>query len=320
MNRALEYSSVWLVPKMCIVNSRSECNASVFVAGRKWRVPIIPANMKCTIDFTLARWLATHDYFYILHRFYTYEEIVEWVGKNQDMFISLSLGVKDGDYEFIRTLKDKNFRVDAITIDIAHGHSPAVKNILEHVRKNFPNCFIIAGNVASKQAFIDLAAWGADAVKVGIGGGAACSTKDKTGFTYPMYSCVKFCAEGKKEVKGKVPLLIADGGIKHNGYIAKAIHAGADMVMIGAMMSHCTDSPAESVEVDGKIKKYYFGSASAENKGTTCHVEGFVREFESNGMTYEQKLKEIEEDLQSAISYSGGKNVYDIRNVDCVVT
>lgn len=320
MNRALEYSQVWLVPKLCIVNSRSECDTTISCAGRRWKIPVMPANMKCTIDFTLARWLATHDYFYILHRFYTYEEIVDWVEKNQDIFISISLGVKEADYELVRTLKDRNFRVDAVTIDIAHGHSPAVKKILEHTREYFPECFIIAGNIASKQAFIDLADWGADAIKVGIGGGAACSTKDKTGFTYPLYSCIKFCAEGKKEVKGSTPLLIADGGIKHNGYIAKAIHAGADMVMIGAMMSHCVDSPAESVEVDGKIKKYYFGSASAENKGTMHHIEGFVREFESNGMTYEQKLKEIEEDLQSAISYSGGKKVYDIRGVEFVVT
>ncbi len=319
MNRALEYSSVWLVPKMCIVNSRSECNTSVFVAGRKWRVPIMPANMKCTIDFTLARWLATHDYFYILHRFYTYEEIVEWVGKNQDMFISLSLGVKEGDYEFIRTLKDKNFRVDAITIDIAHGHSPAVKNILEHTRKHFPHCFIIAGNVASKQAFVDLSNWGADAVKVGIGGGSACSTKFKTGFTYPMYSCVKECSEAKKEHNLKT-FLIADGSIKNNGDIAKAIHAGADLVMAGGVFSSCTDSPGETISVDGEIKKIYFGSASEHNKGTHHHVEGFLRHIECNNMTYEQKLKEIEEDLQSAISYSGGKALFDIRNVDFVIT
>lgn len=319
MNRALEYSSVWLVPKMCIVNSRSECDTSVFAAGRKWKVPIMPANMKCTIDFTLARWLATHDYFYILHRFYTYEEIIDWVGKNQDMFISLSLGVKEGDYEFIRTLKDKKFRVDAVTIDIAHGHSLAVKNILEHVRKYFPTCFIIAGNVASKQAFVDVSNWGADAVKVGIGGGSACSTKFKTGFTYPMYSCVKECGEAKKE-HSLTTLLIADGSIKNNGDVAKAIHAGADLVMAGGIFSSCTDSPGETISVDGEIKKIYFGSASEHNKGTHHHVEGFLRHIECNNMTYEQKLKEIEEDLQSAVSYSGGTKLYDIRGVDFVVT
>ncbi len=319
MDRALEYSSIWLVPKMCVVNSRSECDTTLSFASRRWRLPIMPANMKCTIDFMLARWMATHDYFYILHRFYTYEEIIDWVGKNQDMFISLSLGVKEADYECIRTLKDKNFRVDAITIDIAHGHSPAVKNILEHVRKYYPNCFIIAGNVASKQAFVDLSNWGADAVKVGIGGGSACSTKFKTGFTYPMYSCVKECSEAKKEHSLKT-LLIADGSIKNNGDIAKAIHAGADLIMAGGIFSSCIDSPGETISVDGEIKKIYFGSASEYNKGTNHHVEGFLRHIECNNMTYEQKLKEIEEDLQSAISYSGGKNVYDIRNVDFVVT
>ncbi len=320
MNRALDYSAIWLVPKLCVVNSRSECDTSVQSAGRTWRTPVMPANMKCTIDFALARWMAENNHFYILHRFYTYEEIVEWIGKNQDIFISISLGVKDPDYALIRTLKEKNLRVDAVTIDIAHGHSLSVKKVLEHVRANFPECFIIAGNVASKQAYIDLAEWGADAVKVGIGGGSACSTKFKTGFTYPLYSCVTECAQGKKEVTGKIPLLIADGGIKHNGDIAKAIHAGADMVMIGGMFSGCSDSPGETISVDGEVKKIYFGSASEYNKGTHHHIEGFIRQVECNNMTYEQKLKEIEEDLQSAISYSGGKALFDIRNVDFVIT
>ena len=319
MNRALEYSQVWLVPRMCSVNSRSECDTSVFVAGRKWRTPVIPANMKCTIDFALARWLATHDHFYILHRFYAYEEIVDWIEKNQDIFISISLGVKTADYELIRTLNEKKLRVDAVTIDIAHGHAPAVKKILEHARKHFPDCFIIAGNVASKQAFVDLTEWGADAVKVGIGGGSACSTKFKTGFTYPLYSCVKECGEVKRE-KGLKTVLIADGGIKNNGDIAKAIHAGGDMVMIGGMFSSCTDSPGEVITVDGEVKKIYFGSASEHNKGTTHHVEGFLRHVECSNMTYEQKFKEIEEDLQSAISYSGGKKLEDIREVDFIHT
>ena len=320
MDRALEYSQVWLVPNQCVVQSRSECDTTVSCAGKVWKNPVMPANMKCTIDFKLARFLAENNYFYILHRFYAYEEIVEWIAKNQDIFISISLGVKEADYRLIQELKEKNLRVDAVTIDIAHGHSPAVKKILEHTRKYFPECFIIAGNVASKQAFVDLGNWGADAVKVGIGGGSACSTKFKTGFTYPLYSCVKFCAEGKKEFTGKVPVLIADGGTKNNGDIAKAIHAGADMVMSGGMFSSCSDSPGETISVDGETKKIYFGSASEHNKGTSRHIEGFLRYVECNNMTYEQKLKEIEEDLQSAISYSGRTKLNDIRNVDFVVT
>lgn len=315
MERALEYSQVWLVPKMCIVNSRSECDTTISFAGRRWRVPIMPANMKCTIDFTLARWLASHDYFYILHRFYQYDEIGQWVKENQDIFISLSLGVKEGDHNLVASLKEKNLRVDAFTIDIAHGHSESVKRIIEHIRSYFPECFIIAGNIASGEALADLSQWGADAVKVGIGGGSACSTKFKTGFTYPMYSCVRECAKYKQE-KGLSTILIADGGIKHNGDIAKAIHAGADLVMAGGIFSSCVNSPGETISVDGEVKKIYFGSASEHNKGTNHHVEGFLRHIECNNMTYEQKLKEIAEDLQSAISYSGGTTLMEIRNVD----
>jgi len=317
MEKALQYSDVWLVPKKCVVESRSECDTSVKIANRTWGVPMVPANMKCTIDFTLARWMVEHDYFYILHRFYEYSEIVEWVVKNQDIFISLSLGVKSPDYELITTLKEKGVRIDAVTIDIAHGHSMSVKKIIEHVRIHFPQVCIIAGNVASAQGFLDLGAWGADAVKVGVGGGSACSTKFKTGFTYPMYSCVQTCARARDK-SGTNTILIADGSVTCNGDIAKAIHAGADMVMAGGIFGGCIDSPTETITVNGQIKKIYFGSASEHNKGTKRHVEGFLREVECSGMTYEQKFLEIQEDLQSAISYSGGTSLKDIREVEYV--
>lgn len=140
-----------------------------------------------------------------------------------------------------------------------------------------------------------------------------CTTKLKTGFTYPMYSCIEYIRDESRQYSNK--LLIADGGVCYNGDIAKAIHAGADWVMCGKMFSECVDSPAP---VDNHGHKLYYGSASVHNKNHKNNIEGTLIAVESNNMTYEQKLKEIEQDLQSSISYSGGTKLIDIRSVQSV--
>ena len=169
---------------------------------------------------------------------------------------------------------------------------------------------IIAGNICTYQAYCDLVKWGANAVKVGIGGGAACSTKNKTGFTFPMYSCIR---ELRSFVTEDVPI-IADGGVREHADIVKAIHAGATMVMAGGLFSKLIDSPAELI--DGH--KVYFGSASQFNKGEYKHVEGIKRTLELDPMTYAEKLNEIKQDLQSATSYAGGNQLEDIRSASYI--
>ena len=166
--------------------------------------------------------------------------------------------------------------------------------------------FIIAGNVATPAAVVDLENWGADAVKVGIAQGDACTTYGQTGFGLPMFSCMLECSAAARKP------LIADGGIRMNGDIAKAIRAGGTMVMAGSVFAACIDSPAETVEKADKKYKQYFGSASAINKGKNVHVEGRLVSLECNGFTYNQKLNEMTESLQSSMSYAGG----DIRLAD----
>ena len=128
-------------------------------------------------------------------------------------------------------------------------------------------------------------------------------------------SAPKFYLElGDKESEN-IPI-IADGVIKCNGEIAKALVARADMVMAGGLFASCIDSPAEAIKVDGNIYKAYFGSASAQNKGHNNHIEGTLKNINSSGMTYEEKLKEIKQDLQSSISYAGGYTLECLKDVD----
>ena len=157
---------------------------------------------------------------------------------------------------------------------------------------------------------------------------SACSTKAQTGFHIPMFSCVKDCYDQGGPVlnqsinlndyipcfsKAKIPI-IADGGIRENGDIAKALVAGASMVMIGSMLAACKDAPGENVIADKKIvAKKYFGSASSKNKSLSGqenkHIEGIEVELPCNGMNYNEKYQDIKEALQSAVSYAGGSDL-----------
>ena len=307
----INYNDIVLIPKMGVINTRKEADTRVRIGNNVFNLPIIPANMKCTIDESIAKWMSENEYFYIMHRFDI--DILEFVKKaNEENWknISISIGVKDSDYKIINKIEAANLRVDYITIDIAHGHSTMMMHMLEHVKKHMLHTCIIAGNIATIAGAHALKQWGANIIKVGIGGGSVCSTKFKTGFTNPMFSCVKDIAENVD-----IPI-IADGGIVHNGDIAKAIVAGADMIMAGGIFTQCIDSPTETTMINGQLLKKYYGSASAENKGHSNNVEGFTTFNPVNGMTYYQKLLEIEQDLQSAISYAGGTTLNALKYVE----
>jgi len=310
--KALKYSDICLIPNYSEVHSRIDCDTSVNFCGRKFRLPIIPANMKSVIDTKLSKWMSDNDYFYIMHRFGIDNfEFIRQANEEKWKTISISVGIKMNDKLLITKIADQEnshwgkLRLDFITVDIAHGHCERMKRMLKLIKNKLPNTKVIAGNVATPTAVRDLANWGADIVKVGIGQGSPCTTKDKTGFTMPMFTCTKLCSNVVLE-NGEVVPIIADGGIKCNGDIAKALVAGATMTMAGGLFASCSDSPATLINIDGISHKAYFGSASAENKGHNNNIEGKLNKVANNGMTYEEKLSEITQDLQSSISYAGG--------------
>jgi len=229
------------------------------------------------------------------------------------LYASISLGVKQPDYDTVDRLVALELTPDYITIDIAHGHADTVKAMIAYLREKIPGSFIIAGNVATPEAVIDLENWGADATKVGVGPGKVCITKLKTGFGTGGWqlSAVKWCARVATKP------IIADGGIRSHGDIAKSVRFGATMVMIGSLFAGHEESPGTTVEVDGQLYKEYYGSASDFNKGEYRHVEG-KRILEPIKGKLADTLIEMEQDVQSSISYSGGKKLMDIRKVNYV--
>ncbi len=168
--------------------------------------------------------------------------------------------------------------------------------------------------MATPEAVIDLENWGADAPKVGVGPGKVCITKLKTGFGTGGWqlSALKWCARVATKP------IIADGGIRHHGDIAKSVRFGAAMVMVGSLFAGHEESPGATVEMDGKRYKEYYGSASDFNKGEYKHVEG-KRILEPIKGALADTLREMREDLQSSISYAGGQLLADLKKVNYVV-
>ena len=309
-----DYDNVLLLPRKCRVQSRSECDASVELGGRRFLLPVVPANMKTVVDEPITHWLAANGYFYVMHRFDLDTVAYARTMRGKGLYVSISVGVKEADRATIDQLAANGVGADYVTIDIAHGHAESVQRMIEHIKARLPAAFVIAGNVGTPEAVIDLEHWGADATKVGVGPGKVCITRLKTGFGTGGWqlSALKWCARVATKP------IVADGGIREHGDIAKSVRFGATMVMVGSLFAGHEESPGRTVEVDGKLFKEYYGSASDFNKGEYKHVEG-KRILEPIKGRLADTLREMREDVQSSISYAGGTRLADIRKVNYVI-
>lgn len=306
-----DFEQINLIPKMCQVDSRSEISTRIKFGNFEFKLPVIPANMECVIDDSIAEKLASNGYFYIMHRFGT--NPIDFIKrmKSLGLISSISIGVNQDSYDLITELLMNNLVPDFITIDIAHGHAIKMEKMLKMIKEVMPSTFVIAGNISTKDAVIDLENWGADATKVGIGPGSACTTWPTTGFgsrncqASTIYECSKVATKP----------IIADGGIRVPGDIAKSIVLGATMVMVGGMLSGFSDSPGHLVSIDGKYKKEFWGSASQFQSGKSNRIEGTKILLDYKDYSILDELKYLEECLQSSISYGGGKEVDDLYSV-----
>ena len=183
--------------------------------------------------------------------------------------VAAAIGVRGGYLERAEALLEAD--ADALVLDIAHGHADSALEAVRELKRRFPEAEIIAGNVATGEAVHDLAAAGADAVKVGIGPGFACTTRLVAGVGVPQLTAVLDCAKAARETG--VPL-IADGGIRRPGDLAKAIAAGASSVMVGSLLAGRSESPGDVVRRRGRLYKVYRGMASRSAASARLAIEG----------------------------------------------
>lgn len=318
---SLDYKDVFIVPQYSDITSRKEVdvsaklkeiNLSNKVAGEiDIRVPIMNANMDTVSGEDISVAISNAGGLATLHRFQTVDEACEEYKRvqarlttNNPVFVSIGVN-RDS-----KVRAQRLYKVGArhMVIDIAHGHSAQMKEMIEWIRSHLPGTYIMAGNVASEDAVLDLVKWGAHAVKCGIGPGAVCLTKNVTGVTVPQFSCVIECVKGKKSLQavGKDVTIVADGGCREIGDICKAIGAGADFVMTGKLFASCIEAPGKGV---------YRGSASQEvqakyrtDKEYVPTPEGMSTIIEFTGDRAADVVEHIAGGLRSAYSYTGTRN------------
>lgn len=310
MQRKFDFEQINLQPRFGVVDSRAECSTTTVFGGHTFKIPVVPANMECVINEDLAIKLAKSDYFYVMHRFEVNSFEFVKLMKSLNLFSSISIGVNEDSYLLIDDFLKNSLHPDFITIDIAHGHCQKMEKMLKYVKSKLKS-FVIAGNISTTDAVIDLQSWGADAIKVGIGPGSACTTWPSTGFgsrncqASTIFECSKVAT---------VPI-VADGGIRVPADITKSIVLGASMVMIGGMLSGFSDSPGNLIFSDNGSYKEFWGSASVYQSGKKNRIEGTKNLIPYKAKSIFDELLYLEECLESSISYAGGEDLSCLNSV-----
>ena len=309
----LSYDDILLIPKYSDVISRSHIDLTTRMTKNfKIKLPIISANMDTITEFEMANKLYEFGGLGIIHRFCSIDEEVEIIKKLSEKgnkILAASIGVS-GEYKNrLEALVDAGANI--ICIDIAHGHHKLMAETIRYCKQYKVD--IIAGNIATSDAAKFLCENKVDAVKVGIGPGSICTTRINTGFGVPQVTAIENVYEVTK--KFDVPI-IADGGIKNSGDVAKALALGAESVMIGALFSGCKETPG-TIHKEGNFPNYrlykqYRGSASLESKfergEKEKNIEGVSTTINYKGPV-KYVVKNIEDGLRSAFSYAGAKNI-----------
>lgn len=332
-NLALTYDDIQLVPAFSNVSSRRNINLTTAVTSRYGlRMPLVASCMDTVCESEMAIALAEMGGVGCVHRFMSIEAqcnevaitaedlrqphiINFWNIDNTDFTFTKAIPVMaavgaNGDFAE-RATALVNAGANIILIDVAHGHHQNVKDALALLRKNLPaHIDFIAGNIASKEAATDLQNWGANGLRVGVGGGSLCTTRLKTGFGVPNVSCLQ-----QIMTVANIPVM-ADGGIRTSGDIAKALALGSSCVMLGSLIAGTKEAPGKIIEKPGGLYKRYRGAASLETKMVHGQEQRNV-EGESTVIPFKGGVKFIVESLldgvRSALSYGGANNLKEFK-------
>ncbi len=315
-SKGLTFDDVLLMPRHSEMNSRRSPNLESRVTKNfTLKTPIISANMDTVTEAEMAIKMAELGGLGILHRFMSPEEQINQVKLMREKIkalglpIAASIGVKEEGMKRADMLADAG--VDIFTIDIAHGDSVMMLEVLDYVKKKYPKIDVIAGNTAMPDGVQRLINHGADAVKIGIGPGSMCTTRIITGCGVPQLTAVAMCV--LEAQKYGVPV-IADGGIKTSGDIVKAFAAGAQTVMLGSMLSGCLETPGE---IEGGRKRYRgMASKDAQVSWRGELPTGMAAEGESRWVACKGSVSNIVNELsggiRSGMTYLNATNISEI--------
>ena len=317
MTEYLTYDDVQILPKYSEVKHRADCSTSTYVT-KNWelKIPIVSSPMDTVTELEMAYEMSKLGGMGIIHRFLSIEEQSKIIDELNTHIVGAAIGVTGDFIERAQELVKNGCKI--LCLDVAHGHHKLVKEAMRRIKNEVNGKVdLLVGNIASKEASRDLCEWGADGLRIGIGGGSLCSTRIQTGVGVPMVSSIHDCMSAADEYD--VPCM-ADGGIRNIGDVCKGLGAGADTVMLGSLLSGTKESPGmvtkTGVWPNEILQKKYRGSASLESKsdrGESKNVEGY-----STTIPYKGKVKRIISDvidgLKSSMSYVGASNLEEFHS------
>ncbi|HLB58731.1 MAG TPA: IMP dehydrogenase [Bdellovibrionota bacterium] len=318
------FDDVLIYPRKSLPSRFSVSTETRITRRHKLRIPIVTANMDTVTESEMMVTMWKLGGCGILHRNcsiqYEVDQILRARQLAPDMTtIAASVGVKDY-VDRAPAIVDAGANV--ITIDIAHGYSDSMLETLEYLKRNFPHVDVIAGNVANKEGARVLIDAGADAIKVGIGGGSMCTTRLVTGFGVPQLTAVMECAEIAFEAD--IPI-ISDGGIRYAGDMVKAFVAGAESIMIGFLAASTKETPGKCVSLPGgKTCKIYRGMASTaareemmKNVPDEMAAEGVETILEYKGSII-PIIHQLVGGICSGMSYGNASTIKELRECEFV--
>ena len=336
MKTALTYDDIQLVPAYSNIESRTSISLETKLSRNlTLNIPFVASPMDTVCEeemayklFTMGgvgcihRFMAPHIQTNIVsnlvHRIYDKDAYLDFGWKeNQRVPIMAAIGVDASQDRHRATLLVKA-GINSVIIDVAHGHHSKVIDMIKWLKDQYGETVdVIAGNIATAEAAETLQEWGADALRVGIGGGSLCTTRIKTGFGIPNVTCIEEIVK-----VAKIPVM-ADGGIRTSGDIAKALAVGADTVMLGSLIAGTEEAPGQMIEKPNGLYKRYRGSASLETKNAHGQAARNV-EGESTIIPYKGGVKFIVTGLldgvKSALSYAGANRLDEFHPDYVVVT
>ena len=309
MKKGLSYDDVLLVPKYSRIKSRSKVDMSTMLDKHtKLDIPLVAAPMDTVCGVDMAKVLYSHGALGVLHRYNTIEEQVAMASAVRASNNECAVAIPAVNDFMERAEALFTIGCEMFCIDVAHGHHEHVKNAIKELRGIFMNnIHIMAGNVATAAACEDLQEWGADSVRVGVGGGSCCTTRIVTGHGVPNFTAVQECAAADTGLT-----IIADGGIRSSGEAVKALAAGADVVMVGSMLAGTDEAPGERQTDGGVSYKTIRGMASSDAqmdwRGKVSVAEGVTHRVSCKGPV-EKIIKDFVGGLSSGMSYSGARDI-----------
>ena len=314
---ALSYGDVLLVPQYSDIVSRKEVSLSSDLGPDiTCGMPIISSPMDTITEAKMANAIQSKGGLGIVHRYNSIEEQVDQVRQIRYPHKAAAVGIS-GDYMERAAALVRDGGATILCLDVAHGHHILMKEALMKMKLLYgDDVHLMAGNVATRQGFEDLARWGADSVRCNIGGGSICSTRVQTGHGIPGLHTILDCiqADVDRDVK-----IIADGGLRNSGDIVKALAAGADFVMVGSLLAGTDETPGEVIYQgphNADKRKVYRGMASKEAqhdwRGKHSSDEGITTFVPYRGKVGDI-LDKSSNGIRSGFSYSGARSLIEFQ-------